>query len=324
MDQTPPSIRIARSGTFKSNEGVEVNFSEADLAAAAAAYDPASDPAPLVIGHPQLDDPAYGWVKSLAVEGGELVALPSDIEPSFAEAVRNRRYAKVSARFYTPDHPGNPKPGTWYLKHIGFLGAHAPGIKGLGTVQFSEGDDDGVATIDFPNNEVTPMDKAALEASFAERETALGERERTLEQREQAIGQREEAQRVAATKALHDGNVSFAEGLVSETKLAPAGKSLLIGVLDHLDATAVVSFGEAGEMAPADALKKLLTSAAPLLDLSERGKKPNDQKSYVSFAAPEGYEVDPDRAALHDRAAKIQQENPELDWMACVRRAQAG
>lgn len=324
MDQSPPTIRIARPGTFTSNEGVAVSFTEAMLAASAAAYDPSADPAPLVIGHPRLDDPAYGWVDSLAVQDGELVATPVRIEPSFAETVRQGRYAKVSARFYTPDHPANPKPGAWYLKHIGFLGAHAPGIKGLGTVQFAEGDDDGVATIEFPNNEVTPMDKAALEASFAERETALGERERTLEQREQTIGQREEAQRAAAAKALHDGNVSFAESLVSETKLAPAGKSLLIGVLDHLDATAVVSFGEAGEMAPADALKKLLSSATPLLDLGERGKKPAGQQSYVSFAAPEGYEVDPEKAELHARAKRIQQDNPGMDFMAAVDRAQQG
>src|SRR3546814_2333091 len=98
MDQTPSLIRIARTGTFKSNEGVDVQFDASRLAEIAAAYDPASDPAPLVIGHPQLDHPAYGWVDSLSVEDGELVAKPADIEPSFAEAVRQRRYAKVSPR----------------------------------------------------------------------------------------------------------------------------------------------------------------------------------------------------------------------------------
>ncbi|SCW56143.1 hypothetical protein SAMN02927924_01364 [Sphingobium faniae] len=301
-----------------------MHFGPSKLAEIAAAYDPASDPAPLVIGHPQLDHPAYGWVESLTVEDGELIATPSDIEPSFAEAVRKRRYAKVSPRFYTPGHPGNPKPGTWYLKHIGFLGAHAPGIKGLGTVAFSEGDDQGVATFEFSNSKDASMNKDALEASFAERETALGERERTLNEREQNIGQREEAQRVAATKALHEGNVSFAEGMVADLKLAPAGRGLLVGVLDHLDTTGVVSFGEAGDMTPAGALKKLLSSAAPLLDLGERGKKPAEQQPYVSFAAPDGYEVDPDKADLHARATRIQQEHPELSWMQAVARAQAG
>lgn len=320
MDQTPPTIRIARPGTFTSNEGVAVSFSEELLAASAAAYDRATDPAPLVIGHPRLDHPAYGWVESLRVEDGELVATPSDIEPAFAEAVRQRRYAKVSARFYPPEHPANPKPGVWYLKHIGFLGAHAPGIKSLGTVQFSEGDDEGVATIEFSTMKDDDMSK---EASFAERETALGAREKSLAEREAAIAEREKAAIAAAAQARHDGHVSFAEGLCRDMKLAPAGKDLLVGVLDHLDATAVVSFGEAGDMSPAAALQKLLSGAVPLVDLGERGAAPKGDKSYVSFAAPEGYEVDGERGDLYARAKRIQQDNPDLDWMTCVQRAQA-
>lgn len=314
MQQTPPTIRLARAGKFTSNEGVEVSFTEAMMAQIAEAYDPAADPAPLVVGHPRLDDPAYGWVDSLAVEGGELVARPgADIEPAFAEMVRTRRFPKVSARFYPPDNPANPKPGSWYLKHIGFLGAHAPGIKGLGTVQFSEGDDQGVATFDFST---TKDDQMSKEASFAERESALEERERLLNERETAA-------KVAAEEARHAGNVSFAEGLVTDLKLAPAGKALLVGVLDHLEAAAVVSFGEAGEMAPAAALKKLLDGAAPLISLGEHGKAVKDQKTYVSFAAPEGYEVDPARADLHARAKAIQQDNPSIAWIDAVKRAEA-
>ena len=321
MDQAPPTIRLARVGKFTSNEGVEVSFSEEMLAQIAAAYDPTADPAPLVVGHPRLDDPAYGWVDSLVVEGGELVARPgADIEPSFAEMVRARRFPKVSARFYPPDSPANPKPGAWYLKHIGFLGAHAPGIKGLGTVQFSEGDDQGVATIDFPTTHEDDMSK---EASFAERETALSERENSLAQRETALAEQERAAKAAAAKLIHDGNVSFAEGLAGDGKLAPVGVGLLVGVLDHLDASAVVSFGEAGEMAPADALKKLFDSAVPLVSFGEHGKKPKDEKSYVSFAAPEGYDVDPAQAELHARAKKIQQANAGLSWIDAVKRAEA-
>ena len=312
MDQTPPIIRLARSGTFTSNEGVAVSFTEAMFGQIAAAYDRAADPAPLVIGHPALDDPAYGWVDSLAVENGELIARPSDVEPAFAEAVREKRYAKVSARFYPPEHPANPKPGVWYLKHIGFLGAHAPGIKGLGTVQFADGADDGAATFDFSESEDNIMD----EASFAERTTALDERERK-------IAAREEQARKDAIAALHANNVSFAEGLIADAKLAPAGKELLVGVLDNLDAVAVVSFGEAGEMAPAAALKKLLGAAVPLVSFAEHGKRREDEKSYTSFAAPEGYEVDPAQSELHAKATRIQQDNPGIGWMDAVKRAQA-
>lgn len=328
MDQKPtttdqpagdkaPTIRIARVGTFTSNEGVQVSFGAADLAAAAAAYDPKDDPAPLVVGHPRLDDPAYGWVSGLSVQDGELVATPDRVEPSFAEMVRKGRFSKVSARFYPPTHPSNPKPGAWYLKHVGFLGAHAPGIRGLGTVQFADLDEDGVLSIEI----LSQQQEAALAdnklASFAERETALETREADIAAREKALADKAKADR-------HDAHVSFAEGLVSKAKLAPAGKQIVIGLLDHFDATAMVSFGEAGEMDAATAFRKLLDTANPLISFGEVGGKPEGEESYISFAAPEGYDVAPEAAALYAAATKVQQANPGLSWMDCVRRAQAG
>lgn len=311
---TTPTIRIARPGTFTSNEGVPVSFSAADLAAAASAYDPGADPAPLVIGHPKLDDPAYGWVSGLAVDGDTLVATPDKVEPSFAEMVREGRYPKVSARFYPPQHPANPKPGAWYLKHIGFLGAAAPGIKGLGTVQFADGADDGAVTLDFAEGE-TPVTTQTL-ADLAAREAELAILKAELAARDAAEAKR-------AAEARHAAHASFAEGLVAKALLAPAAKDYVVGLLDHVDATAMVSFGEAGEMTPGDALRKLLETGKPLIDLGERGAKPAGEESYTSFAAPEGYEVAPEAAALHARATKIQQDKPELDWMACVKLAQA-
>lgn len=318
MDQQKaPTIRIARVGTFTSNEGVQVSFGAAELEAAAAAYDAEADPAPLVVGHPRLDDPAFGWVSGLAVQDGELVATPDKVEPSFAEMVRDGRFPKVSARFYPPAHPSNPKPGAWYLKHVGFLGAHAPGIKGLGTVQFADGDDDGVLSIEI----LSQQQEAALAeeklASFAERETALETREAEISAREKVLADKAAADR-------HEAHVSFAEGLVSQARLAPAGKQLVVGLLDHFDVTAMVSFGEAGEMDAATAFRKLLDTASQLISFGEVGAKPAGEQSYVSFAAPEGYDVEPEAAALHAAATKIQQGNPELAWMDCVRRAQAG
>ena len=54
-----------------------------------------------------------------------------DVEPQFAEMVNTRRFPKRSTAFYTPDHPQNPKPGVWYLRHVAFLGAQPPAVKGL-------------------------------------------------------------------------------------------------------------------------------------------------------------------------------------------------
>lgn len=144
------SIQIFKPGKHVAMSGAALSFSESDLAATAAAYDPAKHEAPLVIGHPKHDDPAYGWVKSLAFADG-LEAVPHQIDPAFAEMVDRGAFKKISASFYSPDSPSNPVPGVYYIRHIGFLGAQPPAVKGLrnpefaeteeGVVEFSEWDD---------------------------------------------------------------------------------------------------------------------------------------------------------------------------------------
>ncbi len=125
-------------------EGVSATLSAADLQAIATAYNPAVHEAPLTIGHPTHDAPAYGWVKGLSFADGALMA---DTEQSaeLGELVGKGHYKKISASFYTPGAPGNPTPGAWALRHVGFLGAQPPGIKGLKAVSFAERED-GVVT----------------------------------------------------------------------------------------------------------------------------------------------------------------------------------
>jgi hypothetical protein len=131
-------FEIFKAGKHTSVNGTVVAFSQADLAGAVAAYDTALHEAPMVVGHPSMDHPAYGWISKLTVQGDRLVATPSQVDAQFAELVSSGRFKNRSASFYPPDHPSNPKPGHWYLKHVGFLGATAPAVKGLRPVAFGE------------------------------------------------------------------------------------------------------------------------------------------------------------------------------------------
>lgn len=121
--------------------GTAIEFSESDLAATAQAYDPAVWRAPLVVGHPRVDAPAYGWVDGIQFSDIGLEATPGDVEPEFAELVRSKRFKNISASFWAPDSPANPVPGVFYLRHVGFLGAQPPALKGLRTPEFGESAD---------------------------------------------------------------------------------------------------------------------------------------------------------------------------------------
>lgn len=131
-------LHIFRPGRHTAADGRAIEFTAADLAASARAYDPALHEAPLVVGHPRENAPAYGWVGSLMCGEEGLDALPHQVDPAFAEMVATGRYKKVSASFYLPDAPANPVKGVYYLRHVGFLGAQPPAVKGLRPVAFAE------------------------------------------------------------------------------------------------------------------------------------------------------------------------------------------
>lgn len=144
----PHAIEIFRAGTHTAMNGRQVTISPEDVAAMAASYDPAAFEAPVVVGHPKHDAPAYAWVKGLKVgDNATLIAEIDDLDPQFAELVAAGRFKKVSASFYEPSAAANPKPGAYTLKHVGFLGAAAPAVKGLKSVSFSA--DEEAITIEF-------------------------------------------------------------------------------------------------------------------------------------------------------------------------------
>ncbi len=150
-------LHIFRAGKHAPMNGAAIDFSDTDLKAVAANYDPASYEAPIVIGHPTLNGPAWGWVSGVSFSDGDLYADAGQVDADFAEAVAQGRYKKISASFFTPNSPNNPSPGHYHLRHVGFLGATAPAVKGLDIPSFSDkpvsfSEDDVVITVEFSDS----------------------------------------------------------------------------------------------------------------------------------------------------------------------------
>jgi len=121
-------FEILKTGKFTSSNGVEKEFNLSDLEKIAADYNPSVSEAPIVIGHPKTNDPAYGWIDSLKVSGDRLIASAKQIVPEFMESLKNGLFKKRSVSL-TPDG---------YLRHVGFLGAELPAVKGLADINFSD------------------------------------------------------------------------------------------------------------------------------------------------------------------------------------------
>lgn len=148
--ETARKVEVFRPGTFTAMDGRSYSFSADDVAAMAENYDAENAPAPVVVGHPKTDDPAFGWASGFEVnEEGKLVASVDRLAPAFVTAVEEGRYRKVSMKFFEPMHPANPTPGQYYPRHIGFLGGAAPAVSGLAPVQFSDAEDEGMVEFEY-------------------------------------------------------------------------------------------------------------------------------------------------------------------------------
>lgn len=155
-------IEIFKAGKHIASNGTEINFSADDVADIAASYNPDLHEAPIVIGHPKENSPAFGWIKQLVYKAGNKVlqAMPVQLSADFVEAVNAGAYKKISASIYTKDSPNNPTPGHYYLRHVGFLGAQPPAIKGLAAVEFAENDQTVEMELDFSETELAYNDKS--------------------------------------------------------------------------------------------------------------------------------------------------------------------
>jgi hypothetical protein len=140
-----PWIEIFRAGDYsKAGKGV---ITPEDLQRVVKAYDPTYHEAPVTIGHPIDNKPAFGWIDGLMADGNTLLAREKQVDPSFNEARKAGRYKKRSAAFYT-DENGNITG----LRHVAYLGAMPPGVKGLQDVAFNDHGSKFIA-VDFGEDE---------------------------------------------------------------------------------------------------------------------------------------------------------------------------
>lgn len=131
-------IEIARTGTFTDSAGRPQTFTEQDLDAIARAYDPDQRDAPLCIGHPKDNAPAFGWVEKLKREGAKLFATFAHVPGEVKKLVAKKHYRHVSMSLM-PDRVN--------LRHVALLGAAQPAIDGLRAVELNDGGD--AITVNF-------------------------------------------------------------------------------------------------------------------------------------------------------------------------------
>lgn len=338
-------FEIFRAGTHTDNNGRRITISADDLAATAAAYNTSAHEAPVVVGHPKTDAPAYGWVGSLKAENGSLLADFAQMDAAFAEQVRQGRYKKVSASFYQPDAPANPAPGKWSLRHVGFLGAQPPAVKGLKSIEFNETEAGvvefgecaepatllrrllaalGFQAADFAEDAPPPAPQPdpespleppqpkepdmATEAQLAAEKAAREQAEQAAAAAQAELQKLKDAQAQSEREAAHHENADFAEGLVKAGRLKPADKELVVQALDFAEYPqhTTADFGEGGgKKTLSAALREFLGAVLPQQLPAAGHLAKGTTAKPAGVSADFAENADPEALSHHERALAL-------------------
>ncbi len=127
-------IQIFEAGTHTDSAGKKRTYTADDISRTAQLYGGRQKDAPLTLGHPEDNAPAYGWIESLKAESGKLFMKTKDVTDELKGWVKKRMFKHISPSFY-PDGR---------IRHLAFLGAVMPAIKSLPEVPvaaFAEGEE---------------------------------------------------------------------------------------------------------------------------------------------------------------------------------------
>jgi hypothetical protein len=361
---TRRKIQVFTAGTHTASNGTQITFSAEQVRAMAEGYDAVNHPCPVVVGHPDDTAPAYAWAANFSVDDTKAVkpVLSSEIHqiaPSFAAAVQEGRYKRVSLALFGPDHPSNPKPGQYYPRHIGFLGGAAPAIPGLQPVTFA-GTHDKVVTLEFEAPKLDDADPASfmqalvtyvrqamdLPAPAFKAPTTIGKTEDTTMADKTAQQQLEEAQtQIVALKQQHAAAAkaqataaatAFCAKFVAAKKLKPADVPAFTAVVALLAAAPEIEFaaadGTSVKQAPLGVLERILNDSAAVVNTTEKsapgaggGDLPATVTRTSTFSAPSGFAVDATQLKIRDAANKlVVASGGKLDFAAAVDQVIAG
>ncbi len=280
-------IEIFRTGDHTSSSGTTRTWTNDDLDKMVASYDASEHEAPVVVGHPKSNAPAYGWLAGMKRTGNTLFGKFKQVLPEFAEMVEAGRFKKRSISVY-PD-------GT--IRHVGFLGAQPPAVKGLRDIAFEEGD---AENYEFEEKEadmptVEQLQKQ-LEEEKKKREAAEAERDANKAKAEKSEADFAEQQR----KTKHKEIESFVENGIAAGKILPAWKDRgLVSFMQGLDGQEeTFEFSEGKKETPGEWFKGFINSFSehPLFNEMTR---PDGDKKQVDSDFAEDEKAAEEMAAAH-------------------------
>lgn len=308
---------------FRADETASKGITSAHLDDIISGYDPAKQPAPVVIGHPTNDTPAHGIVSGLYRTGSELFAKVQGISDELIGKVKAKKILSRSIAIWDPSHPSNPNKGKYGFRHLGFLGAAAPGIPNLGALKFSADDDTIVgegepgeaiifAAAPTPTKIITeePPKPAAKPKEFSvteeEIKLAQAENERIAKankdeaERLEAQGKQFAADLKTRTEAA---NAAAVDALVTAGQVLPADKDALVMAFNAIPGE-TLEFSAEDKGSAVSKICAIIGKLPKIVPIGDEKKSPSGKGPEYSAGADEAKEKY--EAARDERTAKLE------------------
>jgi hypothetical protein len=276
---------IFKTGKHTDSNGNTKEWTQADLDFIVKTYDPVKHEAPIVIGHPENNAPAYGWIEKLERVGDILYAYPKQVAKEFVEMVKKGMFKKRSISLY-PDGS---------LRHVGFLGAAPPAVKGLPEVEFKE-KEARIYEYEFETEEMIFSDKdsGSWEASstffsgdseiIKKYEEAMTIKNEIIKKNEEQISELMNKIKTLENKlkeiAEEEAKKNFSEKierLIEEGKILPKMKDNIMNLWRLYHQT--YNFSENGNSSFTESLLELLKSYPKIISYEEEAKKTEENAS---------------------------------------------
>jgi len=269
-------IEIFHTGEQTDSSGNIRKWTTPDLEKIVRNYNAKKHEAPVVIGHPKDNAPAFGWVAALRTDGKSLFAKFKQLVPEFIDAVKKGLYKKRSISIY-PDLT---------LRHVGFLGAVPPAVKGLADIKFMEKDSITITWLPALNESWTGKDRFhtlcrqsaktdthGKESNFmTERKTNAenscfipgSAKDKEINRLKEQLEKEQQKNRIAKFR-------EFVNLLHSEGKIVSDFQNTAIDLMEAMYEAGEVNFSE-GKANALDKFKEYLKNQPKMIDFEEKAR----------------------------------------------------
>jgi len=287
-------VEVFRAGVQTDSSGNTRKWTTSDLKKIVNNYNAQKHEAPVVVGHPRDNTPAFGWVEALKTDGKILFARFKELVPEFIDAVKRGMYKKRSISLY-PDLT---------LRHIGFLGAVPPAVKGLADIKFSE--NNGSITLETDTKKKESRFMAANPKGEKNNYIPQSVKDREINELKNQLKQEQRKNRRIEFR-------EFVNGLHSEGKIVSELQDTVIDLMEALYELGEYNFSE-GKSKAISKFKDYLRKQPKMVEFGEKVKEEMVSQSTASeqlniLAIERAKE---DNLSYSDALSLVQAEYPDL------------